>query len=231
MSGRLLKDLPSVSELVKLYQLSAKKKLGQNFLLETNLADKFVRAAGNLDNSHVIEVGAGPGTLTRAILNAGAKRVTVIEKDRRFLPCLQLLADAVGSRMKIFYGDALEIDYERIFVSQTQETSNIKIIGNLPFNVATPLFIKYLEIIANKQQDTSNIIPIELTLSFQKEVAARIVASPNTAERSRLSTLTQSFCDANISLVIPGSMFVPPPKVLIRKKKIFTKKINVYCYK
>lgn len=211
MASQIFKELPSVSELIRLYKLTAKKQMSQNFLLEANLADKFARSAGPLENSHVIEVGAGPGTLTRAILNAGAKKVTAIEKDHRFLPALQLLADAAGPRMQILHADALEVNYTELFDKELHDTSSIKIIGNLPFNVATPLYIKYLKLIADDRATFK--YPISLTLAFQKEVAERIVALPNSAARSRLSVLTQSLCTASLSFVIPGKMFVPPPKV------------------
>lgn len=176
-----LPPLPSVSDIVKLYGLRAKQQLSQNFLLDLNLTNKIVRLSGNLEGSFVCEVGPGPGSLTRSILNAGVERLLVVERDRRFLPSLELLSEASGDRLLIHYGDVLEFDIEnscKYYVKQVSWEDGpptFHIIGNLPFNISIPLLLKWLSCIP-KRTGPFAFGRTQMTLTFQKEVAeVRIV--------------------------------------------------------
>ncbi|XP_059209577.1 dimethyladenosine transferase 1, mitochondrial [Centropristis striata] len=220
-SGKLsyfrLPPLPTISELIKLYKLRAQKQLSQNFLLDLRLTDKIVRQAGNLRDAHVCEVGPGPGGLTRSILNAGAADVLVVEKDSRFIPGLKLLSESAPEKMRIVHGDILTYRMDRGFpksISKPWEGDppNLHIIGNLPFNVSTPLMIQWLENMANR---TGPFVfgRTQLTLTFQKEVAERMTASTGSRQRSRLSVMTQSYCTVHKKFTIPGKAFVPKPEV------------------
>ncbi|KAM6969702.1 dimethyladenosine transferase 1, mitochondrial [Tautogolabrus adspersus] len=212
-----LPPLPTVSELIKLYNLRAEKQLSQNFLLDLKLTDKIVRQAGSLSDAHVCEVGPGPGGLTRSILNAGARDLLVVEKDTRFIPGLQLLSEAAPGKLRVVHGDILTFRMDRGFpvnISKPWEEDqpNLHIIGNLPFNVSTPLIIKWLENIANR---TGPFVygRTRLTLTFQKEVAERLTASTGSRQRSRLSVMAQYLCTVHNCFTIPGRAFVPKPEV------------------
>lgn len=196
-------SLPPLRDVIAAYGLSAKKTLGQNFILDTNLLDKIARASKSRDpepfeRGTVIEVGPGPGGVTRAILDNGAKRLTVIEKDERCLGLLNDIAAAYPDRLTILNDDALGIDAAALGASPRS------VISNLPYNVGTLLLTGWLK----RVRDFSSF-----TLMFQKEVAERLIARPRTADYGRLSILTQWLCDAEILFTVPPACFTPPPKV------------------
>ncbi|MFV0293815.1 MAG: 16S rRNA (adenine(1518)-N(6)/adenine(1519)-N(6))-dimethyltransferase RsmA [Paracoccus sp. (in: a-proteobacteria)] len=193
--------LPPLREVIATHNLRAKKQLGQNFLLDLNLTTKIARQAGNLSDSDILEIGPGPGGLTRGLLAEGARHVLVIEKDERALPALAEISDACPDRLTVVHGDALETD------PLIHLTPPIRIISNLPYNVGTELLIRWL---------TPPAWPpfwVSLTLMFQKEVAERIVARSGSKAYGRLALLAQWRADARIVMNLPPEAFVPPPKV------------------
>ncbi|MBT9245295.1 16S rRNA (adenine(1518)-N(6)/adenine(1519)-N(6))-dimethyltransferase RsmA [Gemmobacter fulvus] len=193
--------LPPLREVIRAHDLVAKKQLGQNFLLDLNLTAKIARLAGDLSGCDVLEVGPGPGGLTRGLLVEGARRVLAVEKDPRCLPALAEIAAAYPGRLDVINGDALEVDV------MAHLTPPIRIVANLPYNVGTELLIRWL---------TPKVWPPvwdSLTLMFQKEVAERIVAKPRTDHYGRLALLAQWRCDARIVLHLPPEAFTPAPKV------------------
>ena len=196
-----LDDLPPLRDVIAQHGLSATKSLGQNFLLDLNLTAKIARQAGDLTACDVLEVGPGPGGLTRALLHAGARKVLAIEKDARCLPILADIALHYPGRLQVLEGDALAIN------ATEHLTAPIKVVANLPYNVGTELLIRWL---------TPAIWPPfwdSLTLMFQKEVAERITAAPGSKAYGRLAILTQWRAKARIVMEIPPSAFTPPPKV------------------
>ncbi|MAM09913.1 MAG: 16S rRNA (adenine(1518)-N(6)/adenine(1519)-N(6))-dimethyltransferase [Rhizobiaceae bacterium] len=195
-------DLPPLREVLANHQLNAKKALGQNFLLDLNLTQKIARTAGNLEGAHVIEVGPGPGGLTRAILSLGAERLTVIERDSRCLPALEEIAGHYPGRLEIIEGDALKVDFAEIGGGRP-----VRIIANLPYNVGTQLLVNWL-----LPQDWPPYWQ-SLTLMFQKEVAQRIVAEPGDSHYGRLGVLAGWRTEARIAFDVPPQAFTPPPKV------------------
>jgi 16S rRNA (adenine1518-N6/adenine1519-N6)-dimethyltransferase len=193
--------LPPLREVIATHQLSARKSLGQNFLLDLNLTAKIARQAGDLTECDVLEIGPGPGGLTRGLLSEGARRVLAVEKDTRCLPALQEIAAASPGQLQVINGDALEIDpLEHL-------TPPIRIAANLPYNVGTELLVRWL---APKEWP-----PFwqSLTLMFQREVAERIVAQPGSKAYGRLAILAQWRSEARIVLSLPPGAFTPPPKV------------------
>ncbi len=193
--------LPPLREVIATHGLSAKKALGQNFLLDLNLTAKIARQAGDLTACDVLEIGPGPGGLTRGLLAEGARKVLVIEKDPRCLPALQEIAAVYPGRLEILEGDALKID------PLAHLTPPIRIAANLPYNVGTELLVRWL---------TPDIWPPfwqSLTLMFQREVAERIVAQPGGKAYGRLAVLAQWRSEARIVMQLPPEAFTPPPKV------------------
>lgn len=199
MSG--IDALPALRDVIATHGLSARKALGQNFLLDLNLTAKIARAAGDLSGCDVLEVGPGPGGLTRGLLAEGARRVLAIEKDARCLPALDDIAAAYPGRLEVINADALALDWS------AHLTPPVKVVSNLPYNVGTELLVRWL---------TPPIWPPvwrSLTLMFQREVADRIVATPGSKAYGRLAILAQWRADARIALTLPPEAFTPPPKV------------------
>ena len=194
--------LPPLREVIRALDLSAKKSLGQNFLLDFNLTRRIARAAGPLEGVTVVEVGPGPGGLTRALLLEGAGRVVAIEKDERCLPALQAIAALYPGQLDIVSADAREIDYSALALP-----SPARIVANLPYSVATPLLISWLK--------TEPWPPWfdRLVLMFQREVAMRIVAAPGGKDYGRLAVLSQWRTRPRILFTLPAEAFTPRPKV------------------
>ncbi len=197
--------LPPLRDVIKEFDLRAKKSFGQNFLLDLNLTGKIARVAGGLENSVVYEVGPGPGGLTRGLLENGAKRVVAVEMDTRCLPALAEVSKAYDGALTVIEGDAMKMDELTLLAPQEGEIPRIA--SNLPYNVGTVLFIKWLTVATWKPWYAS------LTLMFQKEVAERIVAKPNTKAYGRLSILAQWRGNVKIAMHVPAAAFTPPPKV------------------
>ena len=194
-------DLPPLRAVIAEHGLSAKKALGQNFLLDLNLTAKIARQAGELDGSDILEIGPGPGGLTRGLLAEGARRVLAVEKDPRCLPALEQIAAHYPGRLDVVLGDALDID------AAARLTPPVRVVANLPYNVGTELLVRWLT-------------PPEwppfwesLTLMFQREVAERIVARPGSKAYGRLALLAQWRADARIVMSLPPGAFTPPPKI------------------
>jgi 16S rRNA (adenine1518-N6/adenine1519-N6)-dimethyltransferase len=190
-------DLPSLREQLDAHGLSAKKSFGQHFLLDLNVTRKIVRLAGPFEGRPVIEVGPGPGGLTRALLESDAGRVVLVEKDPRFVPLLSDLDDGSG-RLTIVEGDALNVREDQLVEGPAH------LVSNLPYNVGTPLLIKWL---------TGPWTPHALTLMFQKEVAERVVARPGEDAYGRLAVIAQAVAEARLVMHLPAAAFTPPPKV------------------
>lgn len=193
--------LPPLREVIAQHGLSARKALGQNFLLDLNLTAKIARSAGDLSNTDVLEVGPGPGGLTRGLLAEGARRVVAVEKDPRCIPALSEIAAAYPGRLEVIEGDALEAPLA------DHLSAPYRIVANLPYNVGTELLTRWLEPPEWPPEWTS------LTLMFQREVADRIVATPGSKAYGRLSILASWRTDARIVMDLPPEAFTPPPKV------------------
>ncbi|MEP2031108.1 MAG: 16S rRNA (adenine(1518)-N(6)/adenine(1519)-N(6))-dimethyltransferase RsmA [Paracoccaceae bacterium] len=197
----MIDQLPPLREVIATHDLRARKSLGQNFLLDLNLTAKIARAAGDLSGADVLEVGPGPGGLTRGLLASGARRILAIEKDPRCIPALTEVAAVYPDKLIIINGDALEVD------PLVHLKPPIRIVANLPYNVGTELLVRWL----TPQQWP----PFweSLTLMFQREVAERIVAAPGNKAYGRLALLAQWRCNAQIVMTLPPGAFTPPPKV------------------
>ena len=196
---KFLNSLPPLREVIARHGLSASKALGQNFLLDEQLLDRIAAIPGPLDGQQVLEIGPGPGGLTRALLRAGAQ-VTAIEMDRRCLPALAELGEAFPGKLTVLEGDALKLDHGI--------AGPFHVVANLPYNVGTALLVGWLGGEAWPPQWTS------LTLMFQEEVARRIVAAPDTSAYGRLAVLAQWRSSARLALKVHRSAFTPPPKVM-----------------
>jgi 16S rRNA (adenine1518-N6/adenine1519-N6)-dimethyltransferase len=194
-----LADLPPLREALAGHGLMAKKAFGQHFLLDLNITRKIARLAAFAPGERVIEVGPGPGGLTRALLEAGA-RVTTVEKDERFRPLLEELADAAPpGALTLVFGDALQTDEAQLTGGEPAH-----VVSNLPYNVGTPLLLKWL---------TGPWRPQAMTLMFQKEVAQRIVAAAGGSAYGRLAVIAQATAEAHSVMDVPARAFTPPPKV------------------
>ncbi|WP_375290633.1 16S rRNA (adenine(1518)-N(6)/adenine(1519)-N(6))-dimethyltransferase RsmA [Qipengyuania sp.] len=194
-------DLPPLREIIARHGLAASKSLGQNFLLDEQLLARIASIPGDLSGKAVLEVGPGPGGLTRALLRAGA-RVTAIEMDRRCLPALAELEAAFPGQLRVIEGDALKLDHDALMGEP------YAVLSNLPYNVGTALFTRWLGGEAWPPQWTS------LTLMFQQEVAQRIVAQPGGSAFGRLAVLAQWRSMAQMAMKVHRSAFTPPPKVM-----------------
>lgn len=190
--------LPPLRDIIARHGLDARRSLGQHFLLDANLTARIVRAAGPLAERHVIEVGPGPGGLTRALLASDAADVTAVEIDPRAVAAMQELAAQAGPRLRVIAQDALRLDVTALVPAPRQ------IVANLPYNIASPLLVGWLRQASAFEQ---------LTLMFQQEVAERICAAPATPAYGRLSVLVQWTCGVRIALRLPPEAFTPPPKV------------------
>ena len=193
--------LPPLREVIAAHDLKAQKSLGQNFLLDLNLTAKIARQVGDLANCDVLEIGPGPGGLTRGLLAEGARRVVAVEKDRRCIPALEDIASHHSGRLQVLEGDALAID------PMAHLNAPIRVAANLPYNIGTELLVRWLT--------PPRWPPFwqSLTLMFQREVAERITAQPGSKAYGRLAILAQWRCTANIVLSLPPEAFTPPPKV------------------
>ncbi len=192
-----LKDLPPLRDVIARHGLGADKSLGQHFLLDLNLCARIVRAAGDVTQGTCLEIGPGPGGLTRALLEAGA-HVIAVEKDARCIPLLSELAAAAPGRLQIIHGDALKIDLA------TLGSGPRRIVANLPYNVATELLFKWLETPTAFES---------MTLMFQREVALRIAAEPGSKTYGRVSIMSQWLCEVAIAFDVNPRAFTPPPQV------------------
>ena len=198
-----LENLPPLREVLAEHGLLADKRFGQHFLLDLNLTRKIARLAGPLEGAAVIEVGPGPGGLTRALLLEGASHVIAVEKDRRFIPLLQDLAAVSEGRLTVVEADALGVD-EAALIAEHAPGLSSRVVANLPYNVGTPLVIRWL---------TGAYTPACMTLMFQREVAERIAAPAGSGAYGRLSVLAQAMATAEMVMTLPARAFTPPPKV------------------
>ncbi len=197
-----MNELVPLRDVIARYDLRTRKSLGQHFLLDTNLTDKIARLAGDLSDKCVIEVGPGPGGLTRSILAAGAKRLVVLEKDERCLPALRELQGFAEGRLSIISGDATQVS-----LTDIGDAPRV-ILSNLPYNVGTELLVGWLHDIARDSGVYASML-----LMFQKEVAERICAVEGSKAYGRISILARWLCEVRPVLMVPAAAFTPPPKV------------------
>ena len=195
-------DLPPLRDVIKRHALSARKSLGQNFLLDLNLTARIARAAGQLEDATVVEVGPGPGGLTRALLAAGAKHVIAIERDERAVGALEEISDRYPGRLTIVNADAMQFDPRPLL-----GTTRAKIVANLPYNIATALLIGWLSVEPWPPWYDA------MVLMFQREVAERIVARENEEAYGRLGVLSNWRAETKILFDIAPAAFVPQPQV------------------
>ena len=203
-SGPSPDGLPPLREVIAAHDLSAHKSLGQNFILDLNLTRRIARAAGPLDGVTVVEIGPGPGGLTRGLLLEGCRRVIAVEADQRCAPALAAIAERHPGRLDVHMADALGVDWSRL-VAGIEGT--VVIAANLPYNIATKLLIGWLE--------TEPWPPwfARMALMFQREVADRIVAAPGSKAYGRLAVIAQWRCEARLAVTLGPEAFTPPPKV------------------
>jgi 16S rRNA (adenine1518-N6/adenine1519-N6)-dimethyltransferase len=211
--------LPRLADVISRHGLDAKKSLGQNFLLDLNLTQKIARTAGNLEGMTVLEVGPGPGGLTRAILSLGAKKVIAVERDERCLPALAEISDHYPGRLEIVNGDALKTD----FAAMAPHDGPCCIIANLPYNVGTQLLLNWL------LPDHWPPFWQSLTLMFQREVGLRITATEGDDHYGRLGVLCGWRTEANMAFDVPPQAFTPPPKVTSSVVHLTPRKKPIEC--
>ncbi len=210
-----INKLPSISDTIKKYNLQAKKRFSQNFILDLNLTNKIAKLSNTIKNNTVIEIGAGPGSLTRSILLNGAKRIIIIEKDKRFIEPLKILNKVSEDRIIIENNDALKVNIDLII--KKYNINQAEIVANLPYSIATKLLINWLPLPSKINK---------MTLMFQKEVADRIVAKPGSKKYGRISILLGIMTDSKIVMNIPSAAFKPQPKINSSVVQIIPKKIN-----
>ncbi len=214
-----IKSLPPVSEMMRESGLEPKKQFGQNFLFDLNLTGRIARSVPDIEKTTVVEVGPGPGGLTRAILMAGAKEVIAIEKDKTTSPILSQIIDAADGHLRVIYGDALKTDLSEL------DKKGYSICANLPYNVGTELLIGWLKKIVNGANIKS------MTLMFQREVAQRIVANVGDEQYGRLAVLANLIGDTKILFDVPNTAFVPRPKVQSAVVQIIPNKKKIKAIK
>ncbi len=211
-------DLPPLREVIRQHQLSARKSLGQNFLLDLNLTARIARAAAPIENATIVEIGPGPGGLTRALLALGARRVIAVEHDERAIPALQDISARYPGRLEIVHGDAMTFDPRPLLRGE-----KAKIVATLPYNIGTQLLIGWLTIEPWPPWYET------MVLMFQREVAERIVAHENEDAYGRLGVLANWRCETKILFDIAPSAFVPPPKVTSSVVRLVPRKIPESC--
>jgi 16S rRNA (adenine1518-N6/adenine1519-N6)-dimethyltransferase len=211
-------DLPPLREVIKRHGLSAKKSLGQNFLLDLNLTTRIARAAEPLENITVVEIGPGPGGLTRALLALGARRVIAVERDERALSALEEIAARYPGRLTIVAGDALTVDLQAELGPE-----RARVVANLPYNIATALLVGWLTV------EPWPPWYDQLVLMFQREVAERIVARPGGKDYGRLAVLAGWRSEAKILFDVAPSAFVPPPKVTSSVVRLVPRPVPLAC--
>ncbi|PVV04281.1 hypothetical protein BB560_001227 [Smittium megazygosporum] len=222
--SRRLPALPKIHDLLKIYDITAKSDLSQNFILDKNVTDTIVaKAKIKPENSLVVEVGPGPGLLTRSLLDAGVKNLIAIERDERFKPLLSQLQDASEGRFTPIMDDALKIKHETIIeMVKDKKIDSVHIIGNLPFNIATSLLLSWLRML-KKSEGLLGLPNPSMCLMFQYEVGKRIASETDGRLRGRLSVMAQSLCQSQHVYTISPASFVPRPKVkgsLVRMTKL-----------
>ncbi|HSR54763.1 MAG TPA: 16S rRNA (adenine(1518)-N(6)/adenine(1519)-N(6))-dimethyltransferase RsmA [Alphaproteobacteria bacterium] len=200
--------LPPLRDVIAEHGLAARKALGQHFLLDLNLTARIASALGPMNGATVIEVGPGPGGLTRALLSAGAQRIFALEKDRRCREALEPLITAAQGRLTVIEADAMEVDEASLAQSVGAEARSMRLIGNLPYNISTPLIVKWLRQIAADAELYDCLV-----LTIQKEVADRLTAQPRTKAYGRLSVMCQWLTEPESCFDIAARAFTPPPKV------------------
>ncbi len=198
-----ISSLPSLKAIIAAFGLSAKKNLGQHFLLDETITDEVAHYAGDLKGFHVVEIGPGPAGLTRSLIRANPASLTVIEMDDRCIAALAPIKQIMGDKLTIIEGDALRVDLQK------QVPAPRKIVANLPYNAGTPMLIRWLEDIYHNGAGAY----ASLTLMFQKEVAERITATHGNKDYGRLSVLAQWLCEVRYDMELPPEAFSPPPKV------------------
>jgi 16S rRNA (adenine1518-N6/adenine1519-N6)-dimethyltransferase len=211
-------DLPPLREVIRRHGLAARRSLGQNFLLDLNLTARIARAAAPLEGVTVVEVGPGPGGLTRALLALGAKRVIAVERDERCLPALHELSQQFGDRLIVVAGDAMKVD-----LSTHLQSGPVRVVANLPYNVATALLVAWLTV--ERWPPWYDM----LVLTFQREVAQRIVAGPGSKSYGRLSVLAGWRTRAQILFDITPKAFVPAPQVTSSVVRLVPRELPLPC--